>query len=76
MRDGPDLVVIGSVILRNSTQLRFVEHHQVVERFAPDRAYEELDMAVLPRRLRYAERTDWQTWGSHSPLLRSSYEME
>jgi hypothetical protein len=27
----------------------FVEHHQVVERFAPDRADEALDVAVLPR---------------------------
>ena len=45
----PDLVVIGSVILENATQLRFVEHHQVVERFTPDRADEPLDVAVLPR---------------------------
>jgi len=45
---GPDLVVIADVILQNATQLRFVEHHQVVERFAPDRADEALDVAVLP----------------------------
>jgi hypothetical protein len=42
----PDLVEVGSVILQNATQLRFVEHHQVVERFALDRADEALDMAV------------------------------
>ena len=45
----PDLIVIGSVILQNATQVRFVEHHQVVELFAPDRADEALDVAVLPR---------------------------
>jgi hypothetical protein len=45
----PDLIVIGSVILQNATQVRFVEHHQVVETFAPDRADEALDVAVLPR---------------------------
>ena len=44
-----DLVVIGSVILQNVTQLRFVEHYQVIERFAPDRGDETLDVAVLPR---------------------------
>ena len=26
----PDLVVIGSVVLQNATQMRFVEHHQVI----------------------------------------------
>src|SRR5258708_6699533 len=36
----PDLVVIGSVIPQNVTQLCFVEHHQVIERFAPNRADE------------------------------------
>src|ERR1700688_3113989 len=45
----PELVVIGSVILQNVTQLRFVEHDQVIEAFAPDRADEALDVAVLPR---------------------------
>jgi hypothetical protein len=44
-----DLVVIRSVILKNATQLRFVEHHQVIERFAPDRADEAFNVAVLPR---------------------------
>src|ERR1700688_3540550 len=48
----PELVVIGSVILQNVTQLRFVEHDQVIEAFAPDRADEALDVAVLPRRAR------------------------
>jgi hypothetical protein len=45
----PDLVVIGSVIPQNATQLRFVEHDQVIEAFPPDRADEALDVAVLPR---------------------------
>ena len=44
-----DLVVIESVVLQNATQLRFVEHDQVIEAFAPDRADEALDVAVLPR---------------------------
>jgi hypothetical protein len=43
----PDLIVIGSVILQNATQLRFVEHDQVIEAFAPNRADEALDVAIL-----------------------------
>jgi hypothetical protein len=34
----PDLIVIGSVILQHAAQLRFVEHDQVIESFAPNRA--------------------------------------
>ncbi len=45
----PDLVVIGSAILQNATQLRFVEDDQVIEAFAPNRSDEALDVAVLPR---------------------------
>ena len=45
----PDLVVIGSVIPQNATQLRSVEHDQVIEAFPPDRADEALDVAVRPR---------------------------
>ena len=45
----PDLVVIGSVILQNATQMRFVERDQVIEAFATNRADEALDVAVLPR---------------------------
>ena len=48
----PDLLVIGSVILQNATQLRFVENYQVIEAFAPNRADEALDVAVLP----------WRAW--------------
>ena len=44
---GPDLVVIGSVILQHAPQLRFVEHDQVIEAFTPDRADEALDVSVL-----------------------------
>jgi hypothetical protein len=44
----PNLVVIGSVILQNATQPRFVEHDQVIEAFAPNRAGEALDVAILP----------------------------
>jgi hypothetical protein len=42
----PYLVVIGSVILQNATQLGFVEHDQVIEAFAPNRADEPLDLAI------------------------------
>jgi hypothetical protein len=45
----PDLVVIGSVIPRNATELRFVEHDQVIEAFAPNRSDEALEVVVLPR---------------------------
>jgi hypothetical protein len=34
---------------QNTTQLRFVEHDQVIEAFAPNRSDEALDVAVLPR---------------------------
>jgi hypothetical protein len=34
----PNLVVIGSVTPQNATQLRFVEHDEVIEAFAPNRA--------------------------------------
>ena len=43
----PDLVVIRGVVLEDVAQVRFAEHHQVVETFAPDRADETLDVAVL-----------------------------
>ena len=33
-----ELIVIGGVILQNVTQLRFVEHDQVIESFATDRS--------------------------------------
>ncbi len=45
----PNPIVIGSVILQNATQLRFAEHDEVVEAFAPNRFDESLDVAVLPR---------------------------
>ncbi len=32
--------------------MRFVEHYQLIEAFAPDRDDEALDLAVLPRRAR------------------------
>src|SRR5258708_40168022 len=56
-----DLVVIGRVILQNATQLRLVEHDQVIETFAPNRADEPLDEAVLPRRTRVR-------WGDPSAM--------
>ena len=48
----PSLVLIGSVILQNATQPRFVEHDPLIEAFAPNRADEALDVAILPRRER------------------------
>ena len=43
---GPDLIVIGSVSLQDSVQVRFAEHNEVVERFATDRSDEPLDMSI------------------------------
>jgi hypothetical protein len=43
-----DLIMIRSVILQHATQLRFVEHDQVIEAFAPNRSDDTLDVAVLP----------------------------
>ena len=41
------MIVIESVIPQNATQLRFADHDEVVERFAPNRADEPLDVAIL-----------------------------
>ena len=60
---GPDMSVLSSISARlmetwahdqavydlNAMQLRFVEHEQVIEAFAPNRSDEALDVAVLPR---------------------------
>jgi len=43
----PDLVVISRIIVQHAPQLRFVEHQQVIEVFAPNRADEALDVAVV-----------------------------
>jgi hypothetical protein len=43
------LVVLGSVILQNATQVHLVEHDQLIESFAPNRADEELHVDILPR---------------------------
>jgi len=48
----PDLIVIGSVISHKVTQLRLVEHDDVIEAFALDRSDEPLNEAVLPKRAR------------------------
>src|ERR1700752_1929579 len=47
---GPDRVVVRGVRLENVAQIRFAEHDQVIEVFAPDRADEPLDVALLPSR--------------------------
>jgi hypothetical protein len=46
----PDLIVIRSVSLQDTAQVRFAEHDEVVERFATYRSDEPLNVAVLPRR--------------------------
>ena len=46
----PDLIVIRSVSLQDTVQVRFAEHDEVVERFATDRSDEPLNVAALPRR--------------------------
>lgn len=43
------LVLRQQVIVLSRKSLPFVEHHQVVETFAPDRADEALDVTILPR---------------------------
>ena len=46
------MVVVGSVFLENATQLRFVEHDQLIKAFAPNRADEAFDVSILPGRSR------------------------
>src|SRR6202011_566543 len=45
-----DLIVIRSVSLQDTAQVRFAEHDEVVERCAQYRSDEPLNVAVLPRR--------------------------
>jgi hypothetical protein len=45
----PNLIVIRSVSLQDTAQVRFAEHDEVVERFATDRSDDPLNVAVLPR---------------------------
>ncbi len=45
----PDLIIVRSVSLQDTAQERFAEHDEEVERFAPDRSDEPLNVAVLPR---------------------------
>ena len=47
---GSDLVVVAGVGFEDATQIRFAEHQDVVQAFAPDRANEPLDVSVLPGR--------------------------
>ena len=49
---GPDLIVVRSVGLEDTAQVRLAEHDEVVERFATYRSDEPFDVAVLPRRAR------------------------
>ena len=46
----PGLIVIRSVSLQDTAQVRLAEHGEVVERFATHRSDEPLDVAVLLRR--------------------------
>ena len=43
----PDLIVVRSVSLQDTAQVRLAEHDEVVERFAPDRSDKPLNVAVL-----------------------------
>jgi len=43
----PDLVVIRSVHLQDTAQVRFAAHDEVIEAFAPNRADEALNVAVV-----------------------------
>ena len=49
---GADLIVVRSVSLEDTAQVRFAEHDKVVERFATYRSDEPLNVAVLP----------WRAW--------------
>ena len=47
---GQDPIVIGTVSLQDTAQVRFAEYDEVVEGFATYRSDEALNVAVLPRR--------------------------
>jgi hypothetical protein len=47
---GPDVIVVWSVSLEDTAQVRLAEHDEVIERFAPYRSDEPFHMAVLPQR--------------------------
>jgi hypothetical protein len=44
----PNLVVIRSISLQDTAQVRLPEHDEVVEEIATDRSDEPLNVAVLP----------------------------
>src|ERR1700736_4431695 len=52
---GPDLIVVRSVSLEDTAQVRLAEHDEMVERFATYRSDEPFDVAVLPRRARWGD---------------------
>jgi len=46
---GPDFVVIRSVGFQHTTQVRFIEHDDMIEAFTADRSDEALNVPVLPQ---------------------------
>jgi hypothetical protein len=46
----PQLIVVGSILRQNSTQLRFTKNDYMVDALAPDRSDQPFSEGVLPRR--------------------------
>ena len=46
----PQLIVVGSILRQNSTQLRFTKNDYTVDALAPDRSDQPFSEGVLPRR--------------------------
>jgi hypothetical protein len=46
----PQLIVVGSILRQNSTQLRFTKNDYMVDTLAPDRSDQPFSEGVLPRR--------------------------
>src|SRR3982074_819252 len=46
---GPRLIIVGGILRQNPAQVRFTEHDEVVDTFAPDRAKKALAVGIFPR---------------------------
>jgi hypothetical protein len=46
----PQLIVVGSILRQNSTQLRFTKNDYTVDALAPDRSDQPFSEGVLPMR--------------------------
>src|SRR5438876_3711481 len=62
----PQLIVVGSILRQNSTQVRFTKNDYMVDVLAPDRSDQPFSEGVLPRR-GWGDGLITDADGAHSP---------